>query len=189
MRTRLCCVGWWNATEVPFKDAVCVKSFCSQHEVSSRSVLQLAWALVLRCYVGNLSVCFACRHLEGTGTTLDPTAVNPAGGICKIDVEAETPLIGLLKEIEKQSSRAHFPRTKAPTFSTNDGRSPQGIPANTGLLLREDSSQDWPDMNGSTSWGWGWGWGDDSSIDVSTSPSSFEPLVKADTYSLNNRLK
>lgn len=160
--------GSWQSTEVPFKDAVRLKSFCSQQKLSPRSVLQLAWALVLRCYVGNPSVCFACHSSEGTGSTLDSTATTPDGSICKVDFQAETSLLGLLKEVEQQNSRRHAPATRAQKFPPEHVRSPRGIPANTGLLLQEDSSQDWPDIDELAS-------GekrDDSSIDVSSNPSS-----------------
>ena len=136
--------GSWQSAEIPFKDGVRLKSFCIQQKVSSCSILQLAWALVLRCYVGNPSVCFACHTSEGTGNTFDSTASKPDGVICNIIVEAVTPLTEMLKEVEKQSSKAHPTWRKTHTFSTNDGRSPQGVPADTGLLFREDSSQDLP---------------------------------------------
>lgn len=168
----------WQSTEVPFKDAVRLKSFCSQRKLSPRSVLQLAWALVLRCYVGNPSVCFACHSLEGTWSTLDSTAKGRDESICKVDFQAETPLLELLEEVEKQNSRRHAPGTKAQTFPPEHMRSPQGIPANTGLLLQEDSSQDWPDIDGLMAGDWG----DDSSIDVGSNPSSSsEAPGRADT--------
>lgn len=109
--------GSWQSTKVPFRDAARLKCFCSKHGLSSQSVLQLAWALTLRCYLGNPSVCFACHSVGGTGTALDSIAANSDGGICKVDIEAEKPLIVLLEKIEVQSNGAHSCWRKAQALS------------------------------------------------------------------------
>ena len=157
----------WQSTEVPFRDAARLKRFCSKHGLSSHSVLQLAWALTLRCYLGNPSVCFTCHSVGGSGTALGSVAANSDGGICKVDIEPEKLLIVLLEMIERQNGGAHSPWRGAQTFSADHGRSPQSVPTNTGLLLQEDSSHDLLDVNGSQNCSLG----DDELIDVSSSRS------------------
>ncbi|KAL8668796.1 MAG: hypothetical protein Q9168_006589 [Polycauliona sp. 1 TL-2023] len=156
----------WQSTEVPFKDAARLDAFCGRMGVSTRSVLQLAWALVLRCYVGNPSVCFACYFYEGASDA-------PDEGICKIDIEAETPLKAVLDKVDQQRGGIPPSSKKAQMFSTDNSRSSPSIPANTAFLFQYGNGRDWPDMDDSKSCGFG----DDGSIDVSSSRATSKTLL------------
>lgn len=65
--------GSWQSVEVPYRDALGLQSFYKKHRTSSLTVLQTAWALVLRCYIGGNSFYFghvvpkAPSELNGAG--------------------------------------------------------------------------------------------------------------------------
>lgn len=65
--------GDWQSVEVPYRDALGLQSFCKEHGTLSLAVLQTAWALVLRCYIGGNSFYFghvvpkATSELDGVG--------------------------------------------------------------------------------------------------------------------------
>lgn len=50
--------GEWQSAEVPYCDFPRLSSFSKECEVSAQAVLQTAWAMVLRVYLGGDSVCF-----------------------------------------------------------------------------------------------------------------------------------
>lgn len=54
----------WRSTSVSLHDAVDLRCFCERLDVSPLSVLQMAWAVVLRCYVGSNLLSFGCIGLE-----------------------------------------------------------------------------------------------------------------------------
>ena len=135
--------SYWQSTEIPFRDVDLLHSFCTLYSVSSLSVLQAAWALVLQCYVGNPSVCFACRVFEGgsgTGKSLLPEVKD---GICKAEVQGNAPTIELVSSVRtiKHSSRPHSLGTRS--FSSQQSPLMDVPPANTLMLFNEDKRQDW----------------------------------------------
>ena len=146
--------GSWQSTEIPFKDALSLQSFCCQHGVSSRSVLQAAWALVLGCYIGNPSVCFAFDASGVITNALDPITSDAVEGVCMVHLVGQTPVMELLRSMEKQNDKAHPPSSEARPGSNHDSRSWRVIPANTGLLFWEANNQSWPDMEQLMSCGW-----------------------------------
>ena len=54
----------WHSISVPFHDTVDLRSKSEQLDVSPLSFLQMAWAVVLRCYLGSGSLAFGCANLE-----------------------------------------------------------------------------------------------------------------------------
>ena len=57
-------VTMWQSTNISLHDAVDLRDFCERLGISSLNVLQMVWALVLRCYVGSNSLSFGCMGLE-----------------------------------------------------------------------------------------------------------------------------
>ena len=101
--------GGWQSTEVPFRDADFLHSFCKNHGVASLAVLQLAWALVLRCYICSESVSL------GSHVSSPETVMNRLGGtcdpfvkksICHVEFEEVGSLLELLQFMQANLSQA-----------------------------------------------------------------------------------
>ncbi|KAL8902464.1 MAG: hypothetical protein Q9207_004685 [Kuettlingeria erythrocarpa] len=130
----------WQSVEVPFKDTHSLTSYCNQHNVSSLAVLQAAWALLLRCYIGNPSVCFACRTVEGAAHSDKPLTPSSAGSICKADIDGELSVLELIRGMRTIQHRC------PPQFEgLGPARQPQALEhtVNTLLLLQASEEQDW----------------------------------------------
>lgn len=54
----------WHSIDVPLHGVVDLHSKGEQLGVPPASFLQMAWAVVLRCYLGNSSIFFGCAGLE-----------------------------------------------------------------------------------------------------------------------------
>ncbi|KAL8829965.1 MAG: hypothetical protein Q9170_005952 [Blastenia crenularia] len=128
----------WQSTEIPFRHFTALQSFCDQYKVSSSSVLQTAWALLLRSYVGNPSVCFACQVHEAAAGTGKLLLQEPVDGICKVEIDGEVPAMELVKTT----------RVTRSSFSPYQSSYLDTLPANTLLLLREDKEHDWLSVEG-----------------------------------------
>ncbi len=124
----------WQSNEVPFKDAVRVQSFCREHNVSSLSIFQAVWAMVLRCYLGSSSVCFASNSSE-----IAEDANSATVSVCRMEFTETTSVLDVLKGVYTR----YFPSPSRPsqTQSANHERPdvPDILPMNTLLIYREDN--------------------------------------------------
>lgn len=127
----------WQSTEVPFKDIFRLESFCSEHNVSSESVLQAAWALVLRCYIGNPSVCFMFQSSKGNTNDVDAMVSDPIKSICVVEIEGVAPAIETIMRMKKHRRRG---RSRSMSAHSQDSLSLEDIPGNTGLFIRDDDN-------------------------------------------------
>ena len=125
--------GAWQSTEVPFKDAVRVQLFCREHNVSCLSLFQAAWAVVLRCYLGSPSVCFASDSSEmaedANGTTVS---------VCRMEFTETSSILDLLKRVYTKC----FPSPSEPSLQSSVHAQPDvldSLPMNTSLVYREDN--------------------------------------------------
>jgi hypothetical protein len=123
----------WQSTEVPFRDAVRLRKFCEQYNASSLSFFQAAWALVLRCYLGNPSVCFVCSSSE-THEAEVVSGVAPSISVHHVDFGAMTSLLDVLKG-------AHKTRFQPSSHQSSIGH--DILPINTTLVYREARGRDW----------------------------------------------
>lgn len=124
----------WQSNEVPYKDAVRVQSFCREHHVSSLSIFQTAWAMVLRCYLGSPSVCFTSNssklaEIENSATV----------SVCQMEFAETTSMLDVLKAVHSEylSSPSQPLQTKSSIHEKPDV--PDILPMNTSLVHREDS--------------------------------------------------
>ena len=129
--------GDWQSVEVPFRDALRLQTFCKEHGISSLAVLQTAWALVLRCYVGGNSfflghlVPRANSHLDGEG---------PAWAACfdfatyHMELEETDTVMGILHAKEADHSR---PQARQPVYVDIRAMEPSAPLYNTALQVRE----------------------------------------------------
>ena len=123
----------WQSTEVPFKDAVRVQSFCREHNVSSLALFQAAWAVVLRCYLGSPSVCFASDSSDIAGDANSTTV-----GVCRMDLTETISVLDLLKAVYTK----YFPSPSQPALQSSAHEQPNVLdvlPMNTSLVYREDN--------------------------------------------------
>ena len=123
----------WQSTEVPFRDAVRLRKFCEQYNASSLSVFQAAWALVLRCYLGNPSVCFVCSSSENYEAEVI-SGVAPSTSVHHVDFGATTSLLDVLKG-------AHTIHLQPSSHQSSIGHNI--LPINTTLVYREATKRDW----------------------------------------------
>lgn len=137
--------GGWQSTEVPFRDTAHLHSFCQEHGVSTLAVLQLAWALVLRSYLGSESVSFGCNVLSGETVvnglsgTCDPFVDDSA---CNVDFEEMDSLLKLLKTMQANLSQAQIQPAAFPFAAHRQPskRDPQLF--DTAMLYQEFKQQD-----------------------------------------------
>lgn len=123
----------WQSIEVPFKDAVCVQSFCREHNVSSLSIFQAAWAMVLRCYLGSPSVCFASNSSE-----IAKDANRATVSVCQMEFAEATSMLDVLKGMHTKclSSPSQPWQTQSSIRERPDVQ--DILPMNTSLVYRED---------------------------------------------------
>lgn len=102
------CNGRWQSTEVPFRDIARLHSFGKEHKVSSLTVLQLAWALVLRSYVEGESVYFGCNvsSEETVMSGLSDTCNSPIRYFpCYVEFGKSGSLLEALRRMQEDSSK------------------------------------------------------------------------------------
>ena len=114
--------GRWQSTEVLFRDVALLDSFCQEHGVSSFAVLQLAWAVILRCYLGSESVSFNYTVL-GEETVMNHHGTYPSVNACCVDFEGMGSLLDLLRVIQADLHS----RNQALCLDT-DGQTSKGDP-------------------------------------------------------------
>lgn len=124
----------WQSSEVPFKDADRVQSFCREHHVSSLSFFQAAWAMVLRCYLGSPSVCFTSNS-----SNIAELANSATVSVCQMEFAETTSMLGVLKAVHTKylSSPSQSLQTQSRIHEQPD--IPDNLPMNTSLVHREDS--------------------------------------------------
>lgn len=159
----------WQSTEIPFRNVILLQSFCTQYNVSSFSVWQAAWALVLRCYLGNPSVCFACEVSKGPAGIEKSMLPNMVDGlICKADIEAKVSAIDLLNRMRVIKHNSSSQSARAPLHPSLQFSGCSAPPANTLLLFHEHERQDRLEEQGRE----GMNWTDRSVLDVRFHSSS-----------------
>ena len=132
----------FQSTEVPFRDTPRLRSFCTENDVSSLSVFQVAWALVLRCYLGNPSVCFAyssCENPDAEEISKSPSTVS----VCQVDFGATTSLLDVLKGAHKKHAQSSSPPSKFHASFHQPSIGSDLLPINTALVYREEKQRDW----------------------------------------------
>lgn len=134
--------GALQSTEVSFRDINRLRSFCRNNYVSSLSVFHAAWALVLRCYLGNLSVCFACKSSQLAENGEEKLAINHFDDVCQVEVGDATTILDILKKFCKSQQA----ETQSSIYEPSRGS--DVLPMNTSLVYREVGQQDWSGMGG-----------------------------------------
>lgn len=132
----------WQSTEIPFKDATALQSFCRRYNVSSLSILQAAWALVLRCYVGNPSICFACEIFKEAADNGKYTLPNVMDGICKAEIDGEIPVMEMVRGMRMIKHSSHSQSSGPQLFPRQHLTSPEALLTNSLIRFREDIGQD-----------------------------------------------
>lgn len=137
--------GIGQAVEVPFRDIIRLRSFCRENEVSAICVFQVAWALVLRCYLGNPCVCFASNRAEDADTQSNIS-------VCQVDFG---PAISVLDALRGVVTR-HFRSSPQPSINATSFQESEHLedtlPFNTCMLCREDENQDRSAVDRSAIW-------------------------------------
>lgn len=160
----------WQSVEVPFEDALSLTSYCHQNHVSSLAVLQAAWALVLRCYIGNASVCFASRTVERPAMSSKSSTESSADTICKVDIDGELSALELIKGTRTIKHRSH-PQLEG-LSPARQPETPEHL-VNTMLLFQESEEQDWQgdDRQDPAEWA------DRGLVDVRTTSCTVNPII------------
>ena len=132
----------FQSTEVPFRDTPRLRSCCTENDVSSLSVFQAAWALVLRCYLGNPSVCFvysSCENPDAEEISKSPSSVS----VCQVGFGATTSLLDVLKGAHKKHVQSSSQPSKFHASFHQPSIGPDFLPINTALVYREENQRDW----------------------------------------------
>ena len=131
----------WQSTEVPFKDVDILQSYCTRNEVSALAVFQTAWALVLRCYLNNSSVCFIYSSSQRKDRRDNAVMSPPHLGVCQADFEAGIPLFNILKRASMQCSEIPSRPLKSHPFIGEQSDALETLSMNTSLVYREETQQ------------------------------------------------
>ena len=147
--------GHWQSTEVPFKDLASLRSFCSRYSASPLCVLQAAWALVLRCYTGDPSICFVCSSSTNAVANIHPDSLDTFEGVCEAHWDGDMSVLEFLRAVNTRDDRkvSHVLKT-APFPPSGKPQNLELVPANTGMVFQEDSVEELVEMNGSESGRW-----------------------------------
>lgn len=140
----------WQSTEVPFKDVDSLQSYCTRNEVSALAVFQTAWALVLRCYLNNSSVCFIYSSSKGKDGPDNAVMSPPHLGVCQVDLEAGIPVFDILKRANMQCSGISSRPLKSHPFIGEQSNTLETLSMNTSLVYREENQQNWSGVVRST---------------------------------------
>lgn len=136
----------WQSVEVSFRDTARLRSVCKDNDVSTISVFQAAWAMVLRCYLGNASVCFASYSstiAEEVDNFWEP---HLDLSICQIDFASAFSVSDLFKGVLTRHLRSSPQPQKSPS-SVYESHHSDILPINTYLVYREDRDGDWSAMD------------------------------------------
>ncbi|KAL8870782.1 MAG: hypothetical protein Q9174_003249 [Haloplaca sp. 1 TL-2023] len=136
----------WQSTHIPFRDAVTLHAFCAQNDISAQSVVQAAWALLLRCYIGNPSVCFACSSIEIASNDEGSAASETTAGVCTTVVGGDQPVIDIIRGLKCRKYDAGLRLRTGPDAPKSLGHE-KVLPANTALAFRHDQNRDWLDTH------------------------------------------
>ena len=138
--------GEWQSAEVPFRDVVGLHTFCTEHKVSPLAIFQTAWALVLRCYLANSSVCFACSLIDEMNVVeriaeIEDFYQNTSN--CCAELEDSMLILDLLRAMHINCINSQ-PNSSKPFIPTDtELNRPVTNPFNTSLLYRRVKSQNW----------------------------------------------
>ena len=135
--------GDWQSVEVPFRDALRLQTFCKEHGFSSLAVLQTAWALVLRSYIGGNSFYFG--HLVPKGNS-ELDSAGPAWASCfdvatyHMEFEETDTVTGILHAKEADPSQAQVRQPTCSVYVDIQATEPSAPLYNTALQVREVKS-------------------------------------------------
>ena len=124
----------WQSSEVPFNDAVRVRSFCKEYNVSSLVVFQTAWAMVLRCYLGSPAVCFASNSSE-----VPDDANSTTVSVCEVAFTKATSILDVLRGAYTKYFPSPFQPLQTQSSIHEQPESLDILPMNTSLIHREDN--------------------------------------------------
>lgn len=96
----------WQSISVPSHDVAILHFKSEQLDVSRLSFLKMAWALVLRCYMGSSSPIFGCASLEkmtnrNSGNCGSDESVHLT--CCRVVLDETSTVLKLLKAMESDS--------------------------------------------------------------------------------------
>lgn len=134
----------WHSITVPIHDTVDLHSKSEQLDVSPLSFLQMAWAVVLRCYLGSSSLTFGCAKLEkttnrneGNGGFDEPVHLSS----CCVELDENHTVLKSLKAIPGDI-QAEFVSERAGLLTKSIEIGPAMASSfNTALLYRNAESQ------------------------------------------------
>ena len=140
----------WQSTEVPFKDINSLQSYCTRNGVSPLAVFQTAWAFVLRCYLNDTSVCFIYSSSERENGIDDALRSPSNRSVCQVKFEAGISVIDILKRARMQCIGIPSRPLNSQAFIGEQSNSLETLAANTSLVYREETQQDWSGVVRST---------------------------------------
>ena len=115
-----------------------ILELCSQHQLTPRSVFQVAWAIVIGCYAGVEDVGFAYCTNSGGCSDLETENVL----ICRAQISAENTLLDTMVDMTKSFDLASTQRNCSITeIQKALGLEGQSL-FNSGLQIRPSSASD-----------------------------------------------
>ncbi len=111
---------------------------CSRHHLTPRSVIQVAWAIVIGCYAGVEDVCFA--YLANVGGLSDLKTGNIL--ICHAQITAENLLLDTMGEMMRNFKEASTSQKCSPTVIRKLLGLGGQIPFNSGLQIPQTSASE-----------------------------------------------
>ena len=134
----------WHSISVPFHDTVDFHSMSEQLDVSPLSLLQMAWAVLLRCYLGSDSLTFGCATLEkmidrnkGNGDFDGSVHLSP----CRVELGDNNTILATLKAISGDTQATiGLEKADSSTEPVKDGPAVASS-FNTALLYRNAESR------------------------------------------------
>ena len=141
----------WRSVEVPFRDINRLRFFCEENRISALTVFQTAWSLVLRCYLGDPSVCFAyksCNRAEDAESSLK---LNPGISICQVDFRAANFISDVLRGVVTRYLQSPFQQPNSPS-SFREAEHSDKPSLNSCLAYRDDGIQGWSALHRPVTW-------------------------------------
>lgn len=108
----------WQIAEVPIRNAMHCDEYCQQHGVSILSLLQGAWALLLRRYIGDDSVSYGCLLPTRNPDTIWYSSSNVL--TYQVDFTPTDTVQSVLQKVHLESSESRHLRAKPHLVQIND---------------------------------------------------------------------
>ena len=143
--------GSRQSVEVPFRDINRLRFFCNENGISALSVFQTAWALVLRCYLDNPSVCFAYKSSNRAEAAKSSLKSDPGISVCHVDFGAATSISDVLRGVVKSYLQSPSQQPNSPS-SFREAEHLDHLPLNTCLVYSEDGNPGWSALHRPVTW-------------------------------------